>query len=161
MDRKDIKLVPGTADVYVSIRGVVYSLSSGVYKPRINNMGYGRVRFKIKGEYKEKLVHRLVAEAFIPKRRGRRLVNHIDANKMNNHVSNLEWVTQKENMQHASKMGLLANNGRKRSISDDIVKKIASEYTGAWGQQRQIAKEYGINYGVVHKILKGLRRENT
>lgn len=51
-------------------------------------------------------IHRLVAESFIPNPYNKLEINHIDGNKANNHVSNLEWVTHLENMQHALKTGL-------------------------------------------------------
>lgn len=56
--------------------------------------------------YKDKvgktwLVHRLVAEAFIPKIKGKNYVNHIDGNRLNNHVSNLEWCDHHKNNNHA------------------------------------------------------------
>lgn len=49
-------------------------------------------------------VSRLVADAFIPKKKDKEQVNHIDCNPCNNNVSNLEWTNQKENMEHASKL---------------------------------------------------------
>lgn len=58
------------------------------------------------GQNKIKMVHTLVAEAFVENEHGKRIVNHIDGNKHNNAASNLEWVTYRENSDHAIKTGL-------------------------------------------------------
>jgi NADH:ubiquinone oxidoreductase subunit len=60
--------------------------------------GYRRVNLNKDGEQKSMLVHRLVAEAFIPNPEGYPIINHIDECPSNNHADNLEWCDQKHNM---------------------------------------------------------------
>lgn len=68
--------------------------------------GYLRVELTKNKKIKKFLVHRLVAQAFIPNPENKPYVNHIDGNKENNNVSNLEWCTQRENINHAWETGL-------------------------------------------------------
>ena len=92
-------------------------------KPDRQKKGYLRVKLTdANGVEHFPLVHRLVAEAFIPIPKNKPFINHIDAQTDNNSVDNLEWVTNKENLEHASKLGLLvrseevrARMGRKRN----------------------------------------------
>lgn len=71
------------------------------YLKPFDNGGYQRVVLIKDGVRKKFLLHRLVAEAFIPNPFDKPFINHIDGNKANNSVSNLEWVTPKENVSHA------------------------------------------------------------
>lgn len=68
----------------------------------VNNRGYYSVVIR----RKTRMIHRLVALAFIPNVHGKPFVNHIDGNKLNNCVENLEWCTAAENNQHARETGL-------------------------------------------------------
>lgn len=70
-------------------------------------LGYIRADLSKEGKVKHYLVHRLVAEAFLPNPDNKPCINHIDNDRSNNLVSNLEWSTHKENTQHALKQGRL------------------------------------------------------
>ena len=86
-----------------------------VLKQDIGKKGYCRVTLCNKQGTKKCLVHRLVAEAFIPNSSSKDFVNHIDNNPSNNTVSNLEWCTHSENMVHAIKQNRLQNTHLKAS----------------------------------------------
>lgn len=81
-----------------------------------NKSGYVLVDLKNKTKRKVFTAHRLVAEAFIPNVDNKPQVNHINGIKADNRYSNLEWCTAKENMQHASNIGALKNNGNPKEI---------------------------------------------
>ena len=66
-----------------------------------NGMGYKRFRKTIAGKRYKFLVHRLVAETFIPNPEGKPYINHIDGDTTNNNAENLEWCTRSENALHA------------------------------------------------------------
>lgn len=118
-----IKAVKGFEGLYcIDENGTICSLVStasrrkGIIKPFMNNSGYLRVRIHdSNGKPKTFYVHRLVAETFIPNPENLLIVNHIDANKENNKISNLEWCTQKENIKHSKEMGL-----QKRSVPTTV-----------------------------------------
>ena len=108
--KEEWKPIKGYEGLYeVSNMGRVKSLRYG--KERImstpdNSIGYRNVTL-VKRAHKQKRVHRLVAEAFIPNPMNLPVVNHLDGDKHNNCVSNLEWCTKKENTNHAIKTGLM------------------------------------------------------
>ncbi len=76
--------------------GVVTTGEGRVLKQH-NHKGYSRVNLYFEGKKKNKRVHRLVAEAYIPNPEGLSSVDHIDEDKSNNHVSNLQWLTATAN----------------------------------------------------------------
>lgn len=77
-------------------------------KLRLSRLGYVRISLKrgTTQNNSEFLVHRIVALAFLPNDENKPMINHIDAIKHNNHVSNLEWTTAKENFEHSLENGL-------------------------------------------------------
>lgn len=70
-------------------------------KEHLNTKRYNQLGFCYKGKMKRILVHRLVAEAFIPNPENKPFINHKDGVRSHNHIDNLEWVTQSENMRHS------------------------------------------------------------
>ena len=122
--------------------------------------------------------HRLVAEAFVTNSENKPEVNHIDGNKLNNHFSNLEWVTRKENCQHAWKTGLCEHN---RMILKTRDYSKLRKFTKLWSKpiyssklnihfesvncaSRYIQKTYHSNTNVgtikvsIHGLLKGKKQ---
>lgn len=77
-----------------------------ILKEKTNRYGYKFVALSNELGRKNKSIHRLVAEAFIKKNNNYNEVNHIDGNKSNNKVNNLEWCSRRDNVLHSYKLGL-------------------------------------------------------
>lgn len=106
---KDIKGFEGKYQISnlgrVKSLNYIYPGNVGFLSPINHHGGYQVVHLSDNGKVYNKTIHTLVAKAFIPQPKGKPIVNHIDGNKHNNEVSNLEWVTYKENTQHAILIG--------------------------------------------------------
>lgn len=103
------KPVHGYEGLYeVSNYGDIRSVAKGgiILSPAKDDHGYFRVCLYHNGTAKNKRIHRLVAEAFLPNESRLPEVNHINGNKTDNKVENLEWVSTKENIIHAYRSGL-------------------------------------------------------
>ena len=121
------KQINGFENYQISNTGLICK-EDLILKPFDNN-GYERELLSNKNIKSKKLVHRLVAEHFIPTNDLTLQVNHKDMNKKNNYVENLEWCTAKENINHA-----MQNN--------PIIKKQLTE------QMSKIGKKYGKQNGI-------------
>ena len=96
-------------DRIVNNNGTDSLIKGKIKKATDNGLGYLQVRFEIDTKVYRKYVHVMVAEAFICNEHKKPQVNHIDGDKSNNRVDNLEWCTAKENQQHAISNGLRAS----------------------------------------------------
>lgn len=96
-------MVPDHDGYAMNRDGQAFSSKYGYWielKP-FEHKGYRRITFYKKGKHYSYPVHRIVAQLFIPNPEKKPQVNHIDGNRRNNHVSNLEWCTVQENLRHS------------------------------------------------------------
>lgn len=123
-----------------------------ILKPSISDWGYQRLRVTDNNSKKRSpRVHRLVAPAFIPNPNGLPEVNHIDGNKLNNRVDNLEWVSAKENKEHSIRELGVSPWGRKPSS-------IYCKETGErYHSVAYASKQTGISSTQLFEHLKGRR----
>lgn len=148
----------------VSTHGRVFSLKTNKYlKPHYGSCGYLNV-FLYNGKNKKftRKIHRLVGLTFIENKFNKPQINHIDCNKHNNMVENLEWVTNGENLKHAFKNGLKTlPRGEKNptsKLSDLQVKEIRILLNSRKYKQREIAKMFHIHECVISDIKLGIRK---
>lgn len=110
----------------------ITSVNGKILKTRVNEFGYVLVTIMdSEGQSRTKRVHRLVGETYIPNPDNKPEINHIDCCKTNNHVSNLEWVTSKENKQHAWEHKLytdIAEDHVHAIHTNDTVRKICERF---------------------------------
>jgi hypothetical protein len=131
------------------------TMKEKILKPYINN-GYYKLLLYKKGISKRYSVSRLVSMNFIPNPKNKPQVNHIDGNKLNNKVDNLEWCTISENQKHAFKLGLNSNKGEMNPSSrlkkDDIyfIRNNKDRYKRA-----DFAKIFNVGERHIYKILSG------
>lgn len=129
----------------------------------INSNGYERV---ILGSYGRFFVHRLVAEAFIPNPNNYPNVRHKDDNRLNNHVDNLEWGTQSDNIQDAIRHGRFVSNiaiakeaallkQRKRVVAKDLDGRRVGEYPST----HDAARDLSLNAGNISNVLHGRQKK--
>jgi hypothetical protein len=174
----ELREFPGYA---ITKDGKVFSLNYRKKPGKIKELrytwitgGYVAVRMSRDEKSIQKLIHRLVAEAFIENTDDKPEVNHIDGDKNNNCSENLEWVTPSENMRHAYDSGLKPTTEKQREswrkinanktpeqrrrlnmrkLTNDQVREIRRRYFEGDCTTRSLAKEYGIGCGAISLII--------
>lgn len=134
---------------------------SGDYikKDSIDKDGYAYVKLRKERKYKQWRVHRLVAMHFIglPENYKNLQVNHLDGNKSNNRVDNLEWCTLAENIQHGYRMGLYRVGEEKHNakLTNNQIKEIRSTYIRGSRTKgiKPLARKYGVSAQAIRYII--------
>jgi hypothetical protein len=133
---------------FITPFGKVYSyLSGNEKKAHDNGKGYMRISLRADKYIRCHYVHRLVAEYFIGE--SPLDVNHIDGNKFNNHFSNLEYVNDKQNLNHAYVTGL-----KKGKLNKEQVNEIKALYNNGV-RQRDLVKQFNVSPAAICTLLKG------
>lgn len=111
------EIIKDYPDYIIFENGIILNCKTDRFLVVNNGSGfYKTVRLRKDGKAKTEKVHRLLAKAFIPNPYKKNCVNHKDANKLNNNLSNLEWCTHQENMRHAKEMGLIKQSELNRKV---------------------------------------------
>ena len=124
----------------------------------IQHRGYYNYYLQHKNKRRIILAHKLVANAYIPNPLNRKEINHINGNKLDNRVENLEWSTRSENMKHAYKLGLLHKFGKHENhpmakLNKKQVLQIRESYKSGEYTQRQLAKQFKVNQRLIWSII--------
>jgi hypothetical protein len=147
--------IRGYEGIYeISNYGTLKRLDKGTFpKGSPNKQGYIRYKLSVNDVCKNYFGHVLVAKAFIANTENKPQVNHIDGNAKNNHVSNLEWCTAKENVRHAFRTGLSTNKGinnsRCRLSETQVIEIYKSKETAL-----NLSKIYNVNPCTIRDIKR-------
>lgn len=157
------KDIQGFEGLYrVSNTGKVFSIRRGkVLKGKVDRYGYQAVVLW-NGKNNYRTVHRLVAEAFVPKNGACNVVNHLDCNKQNNCADNLEWTTVQGNTKHAydnskeyqkrvaiiNPMGIEAKKIKLDAYFNGV-------YVGSFNGKKEAAKKLNISEKTIYNRLHG------
>ncbi len=151
MDEEQWKEWPQDPRIMVSNKGNVISYKRGAGRPLKvchTNDGYQMVGASRPPRY----VHRLVAETWIPNPNHYEQVNHINGDKDDNRVENLEWVTPSENLRHAFRTGLKKPSGGRKATPVRIV-----ETGEVYESTAECARRIGGHQGAISECLAGKR----
>jgi hypothetical protein len=156
-------------DYIIHKNGVVTSSNGKCLKQYQTPNGYLQVSIKINGKYTKKLVHRLVAEKYIPNNENKPCVNHKDGNKHNNNVDNLEWCTYSENELHSHRvLGKKTEAEHLRKMRNIHIKKsskkvmqttIEGQFVNVFESMAEASKKTGISQGNISECCHNKRRK--
>lgn len=161
-----MKVIKEFPDYSVTKDGRVYSHFTDKYiKPflREDSYDYWYVNLYRNGLKSKHSIHRLVAKAYLPNIENKAQVNHIDGNKFNNNLDNLEWVTASENGKHAYKLGLSkVSDYHKKCLIERQNKIVLDTSNGIfYNSAKEAASIINMNASTLMSYLRGERKNKT
>ena len=137
-----MKEIKNYENYIVSKDGRIYNkITSKKIKPSPDTRGYLQVKIYKNGKGITRKLHRLIAETYLPNTYNKPQINHIDGNKVNNSLENLEWITCADNMKHSWEIGL-RNHCRK--VASKIV--IDTQTGVFYDSAKELAKLLNMRY---------------
>ena len=149
-----------------------HKIKEKILTPNLNKGGYLRVHLRKDNYSYTPLIHRLVAQAFLPNPNNKPQIDHINTNKTDNRVCNLRWTTASENMKNPITLessriansgennpmfGVIgANNKRSRTVLQFTKD---GEFIKKWDCINDIKRELGINAVLINRVCKGLQEQ--
>lgn len=129
-------------------------------KPKQNKDGYLYIILYKNKKAITRKIHRFVALTYIPNPLNKKEVNHINGNKHDNNVNNLEWNTRQENATHAGKNHFFPSGEQHHNakLSDIDVKKIKELFYTKKYSQRELGNKFGVRQSHISRLITGLRR---
>lgn len=161
---KDARSVPEFEHLIVYRCGCIKNIKTGkTLKPYKRTTGYAAIKLYKEGRTKRWAIHRLVMHVFLGP--SALQVNHRDGNKLNNQLDNLEYITARENMRHARKLGLVkvgepggyvgSANGRAKLNEEQVqeIKRLLQQGS----RIISLAKKYNVHVNTIQRIKSGKR----
>jgi NUMOD4 motif-containing protein/HNH endonuclease len=153
-DRGMVKSLPRKI---VTSHGVTRNVLGGILRPNKSERGYLTIKIGISKLCKKHyFLHKMIAEAFIPNPYNKKHVNHKDGNKLNNQISNLEWVTFKENIIHAFENGLIISPRGEEAARAKLTNKQVLKILNSNLSSRELGKIYSVSKTAIAAIKTGL-----
>lgn len=150
-----LKKILGFEHYSVNEYGEVYSTRGKPLCQWNDNMGYRQVVLYKDGKRHYKRVHRLVYEAFFGKIPGKLIINHIDEDKNNNNISNLEVITNAQNIKHFHEYNLL------KSYDISVYRKDDGTFLNRYRSIRSLCEDLKLNRKTVTNIINGNKKTNN
>lgn len=153
------KQIPGFIGRYeVSDKGRIKNCKSGKLLNPFVRQGYYSVHFVVGGRIKNYVVHSLVMLAFVGERENKTVIHHKDFNKLNNHISNLEYCTQQHNRKQDFIHGIQSLRGEKNTqakLTEAQVLSIVEERKAKKTKYRIMAEKYNVSMMGIANIFNG------